>query len=85
MTAEAAAEIGKKPLMVVSAAELGSKGADLEEYLGSMLEICDDWDAVLLIDEAEATLNHVLWATFSAMPWSVCFFDFLNIINKSFS
>ena len=57
LTAEAAAEKGKRPLMVVCAAELASRAADLEEYLGSILEICEDWGAVLLIDEAEAYLE----------------------------
>jgi AAA+ superfamily predicted ATPase len=57
LTAEAAAEKGKKPLMVVSAAELASKASDLEDYLGNILEVCEYWDAILLIDEAEAYLE----------------------------
>jgi SpoVK/Ycf46/Vps4 family AAA+-type ATPase len=57
LTAEAAAEKGKRPLMVVSAAELANRASDLEEYLSSILEICEDWGAVLLIDEAEAYLE----------------------------
>ena len=57
LTAEAAAEKGKKPLMVVAAAELASRASDLEDYLGNILEICDEWGAVLLIDEAEVYLE----------------------------
>ena len=57
LTAEAAAEKGKRPLMVVAAAELASRASDLEDYLGNILEICEAWSAVLLIDEAEVYLE----------------------------
>jgi SpoVK/Ycf46/Vps4 family AAA+-type ATPase len=57
LTAEAAAERAKKPLYVLSAAELGTKSAALEHTLRNVLETCKMWDAILLIDEAEVYLE----------------------------
>jgi SpoVK/Ycf46/Vps4 family AAA+-type ATPase len=57
LTAEAAAEMGRKPLMVVSAAELGDTAPQLEAYLQNVLDVCKTWRAILLIDEAELFLE----------------------------
>lgn len=57
LTAEAAAEKSKKPLMVLSAAELGYSAIKVEANLRSVLDICKLWNAVLLIDEAEVLLE----------------------------
>lgn len=57
LTAEAAAERAKKPLLVISGAELGQGAPELEKHLENLLEIASDWDAILLIDEAEVYLE----------------------------
>jgi hypothetical protein len=59
LTAEAAAEKAQKPLMIVSAAELGNPlpGFGLERMLSDTLYLCETWDAILLIDEAEVYLE----------------------------
>ena len=57
LTAEAAAEKGKKPLMVVSSAEFTSYGTSLETSLKNILQVCKEWEAVLLIDEADVYLE----------------------------
>ena len=57
LTAETAAEKAQKPLMILSAAELGFKAIAVELNLRNILEICRLWDAILLIDEAEVILE----------------------------
>ena len=57
LTAEAAAERAQKPLMVLSASELGGQPTEVEHNLRNVLEICKSWDAILLIDEAEVYLE----------------------------
>jgi hypothetical protein len=57
LTAEAAAEKAKKPLLVLSAGELGGKPAEVEDTLRDTLEVCKVWDAILLINEAEVYLE----------------------------
>jgi SpoVK/Ycf46/Vps4 family AAA+-type ATPase len=57
LTAEAAAERAEKPLMVVSAGELGGKPHEAEQSLRNIFDICKIWDAILLIDEAEVYLE----------------------------
>jgi len=57
LTAEAAAELAEKPLMVLSAAELGRHAVELEHNLRNIFEICKMWDAIMLIDESEVYLE----------------------------
>jgi len=65
LTAEAAAEKARKPLVVASAAELGVSGNSLpppgtsyaSNSLHNILALCKTWDAILLIDEAEVYLE----------------------------
>src|SRR5579859_853429 len=59
LTTEAAAEKAQKPLMIVSAAELGNPhpGYRLDVMLRDTLYLCQIWDAILLIDEAEVYLE----------------------------
>ena len=57
LTAEAAADEARKPLMVLSAAELGYKADEVEVKLRSILDLCKEWNAILLIDEAEVFLE----------------------------
>ncbi|KAJ7508569.1 P-loop containing nucleoside triphosphate hydrolase protein [Mycena galericulata] len=57
LTAEAVAEMTRRPLYSVSAGELGTQPKELDERLTLILEIAQTWDAVLLLDEAEVFLQ----------------------------
>ncbi|KLO10225.1 P-loop containing nucleoside triphosphate hydrolase protein [Schizopora paradoxa] len=57
LTAEAVAEITRKPLYAVSAGELGTTPESVEHRLKRVLELAQMWDAVLLLDEAEVFLQ----------------------------
>jgi len=57
LTAEAIAELLKKPLYVVTAGDLGITASQVEKKLGSVLELCQTWDALVLIDEADVFLE----------------------------
>jgi len=57
LTAEAIAELLKKPLYVVTAGDLGITASEVEKTLGSVLELCQTWDALVLIDEADVFLE----------------------------
>jgi len=57
LTAEAIAELLRKPLYIVSAGDLGIEASAVEKTLGSVLELCSTWDALVLIDEADIFLE----------------------------
>ncbi|KAI1208213.1 P-loop containing nucleoside triphosphate hydrolase protein [Annulohypoxylon truncatum] len=57
LTAEAAAEITKRPLYSVSAGDLGTKADEVEQSLTKILDVARAWDAVLLLDEADVFLQ----------------------------
>jgi len=53
LTAEAIADLLRRPLYSVSVGELGTKTEVLEKNLRTVLEVATLWKAVLLIDEAD--------------------------------
>jgi len=59
LTAEAAAEKAHKPLIIASAAELGTAFPIMPggNSLSDIFTLCKTWDAILLIDEAEVYLE----------------------------
>jgi hypothetical protein len=57
LTAEAIAELLQKPLYVVTAGDLGITANEVEQTLGSVLELCQTWDALVLVDEADIFLE----------------------------
>jgi len=57
LTAEAIAELLRKPLYIVTAGDLGITAPDVEKSLGSVLDLCQTWDALVLIDEADIFLE----------------------------
>lgn len=57
LTAEAVAEMLKKPLYMVSVGELGTTVDELESKLADILEIAATWKAILLLDEADIFLE----------------------------
>ncbi|KAI1338522.1 hypothetical protein F5Y15DRAFT_386114 [Xylariaceae sp. FL0016] len=56
-TAEAVAEKSRVPLYAMSAGDLGTKPADVEQALERALELCRMWNAMLLLDEADVFLG----------------------------
>jgi SpoVK/Ycf46/Vps4 family AAA+-type ATPase len=57
LTAEAISELLKKPLYIVTAGDLGITASEVEKTLGSVLDLCQTWDALVLIDEADVFLE----------------------------
>ena len=57
LTAEAISELLQKPLYIVTAGDLGITAAEVEKTLGSVLDLCQTWDALVLIDEADVFLE----------------------------
>ena len=57
LTAEAVAEVTKRPLYAVSAGELGTEVSKVDAQLTLILELSHRWSAVLLLDEADVFLQ----------------------------
>ncbi|CAK4011951.1 related to AAA family ATPase [Lecanosticta acicola] len=57
LTAEGISELLRCPLYVVSAGELGTDPARLEQELQKILDIAHSWGALLLLDEADVFLE----------------------------
>ena len=56
LTAEAVAEVTRRPLYMISSGELGARSEDVHDKLKDVLELAELWDAVLLLDEADVFL-----------------------------
>lgn len=57
LTAESVSEALRSPLYIVSAGELGTDPARLEQELQKILDIAHSWGALLLLDEADVFLE----------------------------
>ena len=57
LTAESIADRLQLPLYAVSASELGDNAREIETYFGQILRLAATWNAVLLLDEADAFLE----------------------------
>lgn len=57
LTAEAVAEISRRPLYAVSAGELGAEMADVERRLGKVFAVASSWKCVLLIEDCDMFLR----------------------------
>lgn len=57
LTAESIADHLQLPLYAVSAHELGDTAQEIEGHFGRVLRLAGKWDAVLLLDEADAFLE----------------------------
>ena len=57
LTAEAIAEMLHRPLYMVSVGELGVDPDELEKRLRNILDMASEWNAVVLIDEADIFLE----------------------------
>lgn len=56
LTAEAIAEVSRRPLYTISSGELGHEPAEIHKKLTSILELGENWNAVVLLDEADVFL-----------------------------
>lgn len=56
LTAEAVAEIARRPLYMVSSGELGDTPASVQKALDEIMELAEAWHAVVLLDEADVFL-----------------------------
>lgn len=56
-SAEAVAEVLKRPLYSVTVGELGTDAKSLEKSLTRLLQIAGRWNAVILLDEADIFLE----------------------------
>ncbi|KAG6364152.1 hypothetical protein INS49_005750 [Diaporthe citri] len=57
LTAEAVAEISRRPLYAVSAGELGAEGSDVERRLGKVFAAASSWKCVLLVEDCDVFLR----------------------------
>ncbi len=57
LTAEAVAEVTKRPLYAVSAGELGTDPEKVDKQLTLVLDLAHRWSAILLLDEADVFLQ----------------------------
>ncbi|KAK7453485.1 hypothetical protein VKT23_011762 [Stygiomarasmius scandens] len=57
LTAEAVAELLRRPLYIAGATELTTDPSELEKTLGGILDLATAWDAVVLVDEADVFLE----------------------------
>ncbi|OPB46311.1 hypothetical protein A0O28_0064320 [Trichoderma guizhouense] len=56
LTAEAVAEIARRPLYMISSGELGSEPESVQRGLDTLMELAEAWHAVVLLDEADVFL-----------------------------
>lgn len=57
LTAEAVAELLHRPLYFVTMGELGTTAEDLETRLTDVLDLCSEWNAITVLDEADIFLE----------------------------
>ncbi|KAI0537930.1 hypothetical protein GGR58DRAFT_323861 [Xylaria digitata] len=57
LTAESVAEYTRRPLLSITAADLGHEPQELEQNLLRFLKNASNWDAVVLLDEADVYLE----------------------------
>ena len=57
LTAETIADATRKPLIVVSVAEIGLQAEKAEKNLETMFTLASTWEAILLVDEADVFLE----------------------------
>lgn len=57
LDAESVAEYTKRPLLSITAADLGDKPVELEQNLLHFFKCATNWDAVVVLDEADVYLE----------------------------
>ncbi|KAG8161865.1 hypothetical protein KVR01_008852 [Diaporthe batatas] len=56
-TAEAVADVYKKPLFAITCGDLGTEPKEVESNLNEIFRLANAWDCILLLDEAEIFLS----------------------------
>ncbi|CAN9465966.1 unnamed protein product [Alternaria alternata] len=57
LTAEAVAEVLHRPLYYLTMGELGTTAEDMELRLSDVLELCSEWNAIIVLEEADVFLE----------------------------
>ena len=57
LTAEAVAELTRRPLYRLKCGDIGTDAGEVEKHLDSVLPMCGAWGCVVLLDEADAFLE----------------------------
>ncbi|USP77427.1 P-loop containing nucleoside triphosphate hydrolase protein [Curvularia clavata] len=57
LTAEAVAEVLHRPIYYVTMGELGTTAEDMERRVTDVLELCSEWNAITILDEADVFLE----------------------------
>ena len=57
LTAEAVAEIARRPLYMISSGEIGDTPSSVQAQLAKVFELGETWNAVVLLDEADIFLS----------------------------
>ncbi|KAF4459551.1 P-loop containing nucleoside triphosphate hydrolase [Fusarium albosuccineum] len=78
LTAESIAEEQEKPLYRVTCGDIGKEPAEVERYLGDVLEIGKTWGCVVLLDEADVFLEE---RSFSDQKRNAIISIFLRILE----
>lgn len=63
ITAQAAAEVSRRPLYAISAGELGTDVSEIDRQLGKVLAAASTWKCVLLIEGCDVFLRRVSLVT----------------------
>ena len=53
-------ELLRKPLYIVTAGDLSITAAEVETMFGSVLDLCQTWDALVLMDEVDIFLENAV-------------------------
>ncbi|KAM5353992.1 hypothetical protein ACJ41O_000642 [Fusarium nematophilum] len=78
LTAESIAEEQERPLYRVTCGDIGTEPAEVERYLGDVLEIGKAWGCVVLLDEADVFLEE---RSFSDQKRNAIISIFLRILE----
>ncbi|RSL62198.1 hypothetical protein CEP54_005805 [Fusarium duplospermum] len=78
LTAESIAEEQERPLYRVTCGDIGTEPAEVEQYLGDVLEIGRAWGCVVLLDEADVFLEE---RSFSDQKRNAIISIFLRILE----
>ena len=78
LTAEAVAEVLRRPLYTISMGELGTTPVELESGLKGVFDMVERWKGIVLLDEADIFVERrtasagVVRNSMVGRPWVVC-------------
>lgn len=77
------AEVSKKPLYSVTSGELGTDVESMEQALQKAFRVARDWDAILLLDEADVFLTRRSNVNFERNAFVSIFLRMMEYYRKS--